>query len=54
MDMYYYLKDKLECQDCKFPLTYSHDIGYMSFIAVCNACDKKYEIDLEMKLSNKS
>lgn len=49
MDMYYFLKDKLECQDCKHPLKYNKDIGYMSYIATCISCDQKFEINLEVK-----
>jgi uncharacterized protein YbaR (Trm112 family) len=50
MDMYYKLKDELSCQECKFPLSYSEDVGYMSYIAVCPACGKKYEVTLETKV----
>lgn len=50
MDMYYYLKELLSCEDCGFPLSYSHDTGYNSYVAVCFICEKEYEIDVEIKL----
>lgn len=53
MDMYYYLKEKLECQDCKHPLKFSEKSGYNSYIAVCAGCEEEYEIDLEIKLHRK-
>lgn len=52
MDMYYYYKDILTCQDCKHPLKYCHDIGYMSSIAECIGCGKKIEVNLEIKNYN--
>lgn len=51
MDMYYKLKDELSCDDCKFPLAYLKDIGYMSYVAVCPACRKEYEINLEKRIN---
>jgi hypothetical protein len=52
MDMYYYIKDQLDCQDCKHPLKFSKDIGYLSYIAICVVCGKEYEISLDIKLNN--
>jgi len=49
MDMYYYLKDELTCKDCKYPLSYSKNIGNMTYIAVCIGCGKKYEINIKIK-----
>lgn len=54
LDMYYFLKDKLECQDCKQPLKIDcrdpKRTGYMSYIAECIICGKQYEVTLEVKL----
>lgn len=48
MDMYYFLKDKLTCQECKHPLAYSGDTGFMYYTATCIGCGKEYEIGLEV------
>lgn len=44
-DMYYHLKEKLSC--CDFPLTYSYDVGYMCYMAVCILCDTLYQVNVE-------
>ena len=49
--MYYNLKDKLLCQDCKLDLKFSKEIGFMSYVAVCIACGQEYEINLEIRIN---
>ena len=50
MDIYYYLRNKLCCQDCKVDLKYSEDHSAFEWIAVCPACEKEYVIELNVKL----
>ncbi len=48
MDMYYFLKDKLTCQDCKHPLKYTGKNGYESYTAICVSCGEEVEIKIEV------
>jgi hypothetical protein len=54
MDMSYYLKEKLECRDCKHPLKFSKEIAWSnSYIAICIVCNQEYEVDFEVKIHRK-
>jgi len=53
MDMSYFLKDKLLCQDCKIDLTYKQDHSAFEWIAVCPACRSEYVIELNVRLGRK-
>lgn len=50
MDISYFLKDKLLCQDCKIDLKYKADYSAFEWIAVCPACGQEYIIELGVKL----
>jgi hypothetical protein len=54
MDMYYFFKEILTCQDCKYPLTYNGSLGFMCYSAVCIGCGKEYEINLEVNPKRKN
>ena len=49
MDMYYFLKEKLNCDECGQPLKVVEAIGYMEYHAVCAICNKDFEVSLEVK-----